>query len=768
MKNIHSRIRLLFLAASIILLTNISPLYSQQITRVAPSNITLRGISIADYNHAMVVGDSATVVINLDSLAAIITSDNINSNNIFKVLPVPVSRSHTFYGVSYYDSLHAIVVGDAGIILTTSDQGKNWIEQANGLTSLTLRAITRITGSTFQIVGDSGMIFRSTDFGVSWSLITSGTTKALYAEAYGSTKVGLAVGQTGTILKTTDGGLSWSIVPRQGISQNYYSVAMLNEDTATAVGGRALVRYTNDGNIWQTRNNYYPYSPVSYAPLRAVAYTGLASIDTVTPYPRYAQISLGDGDELFGLYNRVLIYTTNGWNLYYGICEASTAVKIGDADGGTDPAQMRYTCLAVCNTGPHLVIGFAGANGQIAVSNDSMSTWDYAHCPIDPNTFDYFFASFDNSGYGYSTVTGSTVVRTADNGLTWNIVLNGEDVSGVYCQDSNTAFVAGWNGALFRTRNGGVTWDSIRQITQYKLHDFAFTSPDTGFCVGDGGTIFRTVDGGTTWQDKSVPYPVFLKTIAFSTPQIGVAVGDQGTLLRTTNGGDNWVNNTDQPLAGSQASLKYVQAFPDGTYYVGADSAVMKSTDHGATWSVIFTPPDSVGISFYNSKIGIVGQYSRTSEIVPDSITLRYTSDGGKTWPNQFTVPFYNYHRLLAHWLDDHTFLLYGLVGFIMKVDMGGPDAVTEIISPASPPMKVYPNPSVQKNVTIKYQAEKDGQVTISLYDELGKEVATLYSGFDVQGTYERVLTLDPNLHGTFFIRADESGKVQTLRMIKL
>ncbi len=765
--------RTIFLVASIVVLIQTSIVYSQQITRINPSHITMHGISSADYNHGMCVGDSAAILLQSDSIIVSVRIEDFVPPH-FVLLQVPVSHDHSFYGVSYYDSLHAIVVGDAGIVLTTSDKGASWLQQAMGLTNKTLRAVTHISGNIFQIVGDGGTILRSNDNGSTWNTISSGTSKALYAEAFGSATTGLIAGEAGTMLKTTDGGQSWNLQPGAGIPYlNFYGVAMLNQDTAIAVGDSALIRYTNDGTIWKTARDSniisnpskYP-STARYAPLRTVAYTGLPGTYTNSvTNPQLAAMALGDGDIMHYFYNHLIVGTTpvdTVWVCY-------TAEKIGDADGGIDEKQARFTCVDVTHNGPYLLFAFAGPYGEISGSIDStMGRWGYASSTLRVNLDHYFFASFDNAGYGYCTVAGGDVERSTDNGFTWKPVLYGKDVAGVICLDSNTAFVAGWNGELFRTRNGGVKWDSIPSLTQYRLHGFAFTSPDTGFCVGDGGTILRTFDGGTTWNDKSPPYPSFLKVVAFSSTDTGVVVGDNGTLLRTTDGGENWTYNGDHPLANSEASMKYIQAFPDGTYYVGADSAVMKSTDHGSTWEVIYTPPDSVGISFYDSKIGILGEYSTSSMLVPDSMTLKYTTDGGNTWAKEFTVPFYNLHRLLAHWLDDCSFLLYGIEGFIMKVNLCGVNAVTEIVSPASPPMKVYPNPSSQRNVTVEYETEKDGPITIELWDELGKRIAILYSGFEVQGTHERVLILDPNLHGTFFIRISKEGSSQTLRMIKL
>ena len=796
MNTTHLRFMSFFLTACFVLLAGVSQVKSQIITEIAPSNVTLRGVSIADYNNVMIVGDSATILINTSYFHDTAVYNTIFNrldtfatpgyqNFILLVVPPSVSPGTGFNGVSYYDTLHAIVIGDGGTILTTSDKGKNWSQQTIGSNSL--RAITHITGSIFQIVGDGGTILRSTDNGATWSHIPPVTTKALNAVAFGSVNVGLAAGEAGTMLKTTDGGLSWAVQANAGIpTRNFYGVAMLGEDTATAVGDSALFRYTNDGTNWKTKkdSNFFKVAGIDIpaarnATLRAVTYTGFPSIGirstVIAPAP--AAVAGGDGDLFYVLRNHyfqpVFQLHDTTYTLWDSTWVCENIGRTGDADGVNDGQQFRLNCMTTYHSGRHFLSYYAGVHGQIFVNVDSnISGWGFGINPRDANSDNFLFASFDSNGTGYATETGSIVRKTTDHGVTWKDVLTNRDVSGVYCQDSLTAFVAGWNGSLFRTTNGGVKWDSIPQVNQNRLHGFAFTSHDTGFCVGGYGTILRTYDGGATWQDKSSSFGSFLYAAAFTSPLTGIAVGDYATILQTSDGGETWTYNDNHPLAtpSSEARIRYIQAFPDGTYFIGSDSGFIRSTDNGNNWTEPFSPPDSLGISFYDEKIGILGEYSTSSKLIPDSVTFRYTNDGGVTWPKrkEFTVPYYNLHRLITHWLDNHTFLLFGIDGFIMKVDIAGLNAVKEIISPSSPPMRIYPNPSSQRNVTVEYQTEQNGTVTIELWDELGKRISTLYTGFDIKGVHERVLTLNQDLHGTFFIRADEAGTVQTLRMIKL
>src|SRR5450755_4386230 len=82
----------------------------QTIAHITPPNITLRGISLGDYSHAIAVGDSATIWITRQANLA-----GWFSRGRYSPLQAPCSKSHTFYGVSYYDTIHAFIIADAGL-----------------------------------------------------------------------------------------------------------------------------------------------------------------------------------------------------------------------------------------------------------------------------------------------------------------------------------------------------------------------------------------------------------------------------------------------------------------------------------------------------------------------------------------------------------------------------------------------------------------------------------------------------------------------------
>ena len=84
-----------------------------------------------------------------------------------------------------------------------------WTSATTGVASH-LHAIASDAAGTVIAVGDAGVILRSTDHGANWSSATSGVSTALRGVAYGGSGIGfVAVGDSSVVLTSADGS-SWS------------------------------------------------------------------------------------------------------------------------------------------------------------------------------------------------------------------------------------------------------------------------------------------------------------------------------------------------------------------------------------------------------------------------------------------------------------------------------------------------------------------------------------------------------------------------------
>lgn len=236
----------------------------------------------------------------------------------------------------------------------------------------------------------------------------------------------------------------------------------------------------------------------------------------------------------------------------------------------------------------------------------------------------------------------------------------GLNVRSVYFLDRETGFIGNHNGELFRTLNGGKTWDLVfhHEAEHLYMQQITFTDKQTGFAVGGytgcsgngctppGGILVKTTDGGATWNViKQQPgsydyrgvaqnsngdlfllmrrpdkYPKYTCAIMRSTDlgehwedvavlrmnamklafdgSTGFCIGmdTSKNLIRSTNNGQTW----DDAMHVGARSVDDV-AFANGVSYAITDrSDVLRSTDHGTTWEA-YTHSNNLSLQTINA-----------------------------------------------------------------------------------------------------------------------------------------------------------------------
>lgn len=94
------------------------------------------------------------------------------------------------------------------------------------------------------------------------------------------------------------------------------------------------------------------------------------------------------------------------------------------------------------------------------------------------------------------------------------------------------------------------------------------------------------------------------------------------------------------------------------------------------------------------------------------------------------------------------------------NVELLGADVVTDYALNQN-----YPNP-FNPSTTINYALPKEGQVTMKVYDVLGKEVATLVNEYKQSGRYSVVFDANRLASGTYIVRLHSSDYVKTMKAI--
>lgn len=201
---------------------------------------------------------------------------------------------------------------------------------------------------------------------------------------------------------------------------------------------------------------------------------------------------------------------------------------------------------------------------------------------------------------------------------------------------------------IFVTSDGAAHWKV--QFTRIALNSWTyirFFDLEHGFAYA--GSLYRTVDGGASWQDAQLPTegPFF----DFSTPTQGWMVGDE--LYTTEDGGATWTA-VDTPIPEGALGPELVFR-PGGEGWAGAqlDSPVVYLTeDGGRTWQPIALPLADTGFDEYTTSVRLLPGHAVLALVGSPAgfVDGYYSRDEGASWHQVRPLP-------QPEWLADASFL---------------------------------------------------------------------------------------------------------------
>ena len=126
----------------------------------------------------------------------------------------------SLFGVAIQPDNNVFIVGSKGMLLTSTDHGKTWVQRTikerQGSDLFQDRDLYSIrfspAGKTGWIVGEDGIILKTEDAGATWTKQDAGTTKNLFKVAAIDDQQVVIVGADGAIVRTADGGAHWQTV----------------------------------------------------------------------------------------------------------------------------------------------------------------------------------------------------------------------------------------------------------------------------------------------------------------------------------------------------------------------------------------------------------------------------------------------------------------------------------------------------------------------------------------------------------------------------
>jgi len=275
------------------------------------------------------------------------------------------------------------------------------------------------------------------------------------------------------------------------------------------------------------------------------------------------------------------------------------------------------------------------------------SAWAGQWSALGPDGGDVRSLSFDpqNPDHIFLGTSTGTVFSSNDGGHSWSRFAHlgsGDDYVidhlAINPKNPNQMFIAAWSvenqqaGDLFRSEDGGKTWETIPAMHGKSIRAFSIAASDANVLVAgalDG--VFRSKDGGKNW-DKISPAGTEIKNIESlavdpKNPDV-VYAGTWHLAWKTADGGANWQHINKGMIDDSDVFSVIVDESNSSVVFASACSGIYKSESAGEQFQKI------QGIPFSARRTRVLRQDPSHPEVVYAGTTegLWQTVDAGKSW----------------------------------------------------------------------------------------------------------------------------------------
>jgi photosystem II stability/assembly factor-like uncharacterized protein len=244
------------------------------------------------------------------------------------------------------------------------------------------------------------------------------------------------------------------------------------------------------------------------------------------------------------------------------------------------------------------------------------------------------------------------------------------DLVAVYFTSADRGWVAGDDGYLASTNNGGRTWDKYPLGTTEGINEIYFRNDSNGYLVA-GKKMYLTKDAGQTWTETKIfktgdfrnLVPEFL-SIRFSDKKRGLIIGSllnkndevvEALVLRTDDGGDTW----SRIVVPTRKELFHLDFNGSSRgWIVGDKGLILATVDGGVTWTV-----QNSGVS--RALFAVDFRDDLAGYAVGGGGTIIRTEDGGRTWEKIRTPYTETFKRV--DFADDKNGWIVGHGGSVLR-----------------------------------------------------------------------------------------------------
>ncbi len=280
------------------------------------------------------------------------------------------------------------------------------------------------------------------------------------------------------------------------------------------------------------------------------------------------------------------------------------------------------------------------------ISDGYFATPSIGSIDVAPSNPNIIYVGTGSDGMRSNVIAGKGVYKSTDAGKKWQFI--GLEKTGqigaveVHPSNPDVVFVAAIGNAfapnaergVFRTKDGGKSWEKVLYITD------TIGISDIEFAPDDPNTLYAGA-----WRGERKPWTI-------------ISGGKEGGIYKSTDGGDTWKkleNGLPTGLIG-KIDLAVSPANPNRVWALieapQGEGGVFRSDDRGASFELVSTFAPLLDRPFYYCNID--ANPKNADVLWVSSTSLWKSTDGGKNWQRQ-SVPHGDTHEI---WINPNDTLI--------------------------------------------------------------------------------------------------------------